>query len=730
MKTVRALAWSIPAALFGFVFYYFLALPLILEYSLAGVLIATGLAIALLYGLPRGKRLPTLALVLAFLLTLEALGRISEEPAALRLAVAAVLLLGYPLLARLATGLPWRLSLPVVLMAVLLAGTLSPALYPALTGFSPQWVSPPFRGQTKIPFFTPVVADLDGDGKAEIAAVTSDPPRASATTLLTAFRFEYRVFRWNGSRVVPVDPGSLSAAAKSKLASFARNEHPAMPALTTAWSTAPDGLPMFTFRPAVDPFAAAAAADPARLPFATLGLTLREVEAAHSSWAAMEQGYGNAADQPGMNGLASNREVLLVNRELDVTGDGRPDRLVNRPDQGAHIEGAPGAPPLWEAPNASFRFEDAGRVGDSPDTVILAQDKGAWGLDPSRFLGAYRLEGNRMVRLWKVFVPGIVNPVLADVDGDGRNEVVATMYGRQRVIVLKKHALPVVGAAWALTLGLILWPRGRRFLGTARPASRLLVPAAALLVAAVTVAAASRLPSPARTLASGEPPAPVDAGAQPDPGAALAVSQAVLRMEGVRRYSFQGESLTYVGERRLQATFGGMVAEGRQMRAFASIWGDTYEAYRNGNQIYLGRRVWYPQTVSGPELPPSPSVSLSYLEDMAGTARSLPGTELVVRDVCRVYVLYPDAETVKKLIPAALAPSASFWDTGRVPGQFVVKVWVGEKDGLIHQLQTVFDLPLQEASGLRQKTLITLWNFNSPDVVVKPPDGVPDGDGR
>ncbi|MGE5589429.1 MAG: hypothetical protein ACM3ZA_02185, partial [Bacillota bacterium] len=55
------------------------------------------------------------------------------------------------------------------------------------------------------------------------------------------------------------------------------------------------------------------------------------------------------------------------------------------------------------------------------------------------------------------------------------------------------------------------------------------------------------------------------------------------------------------------------------------------------------------------------------------------------------------------------------------------KVWVGEKDGLIHQIQTVFDLPLQEASGLRQKTLVTLWNFNSPAVEVRPPDGVPGG---
>lgn len=729
MKIARDVALSLLTALFGLAFYYFLAIPLIQEYAFAGVLAVLALAISLFLALPRPHRLPSLALVLAFVLTLEALGNLSEQPLTLQLTAAAVLLLAYPVLARLAAGLPVQRSLPAVLVAVVLAQSLNPLLYPALTEFSPQWVSPRLSSQTKLPFFTPVVADLDGDGKAEIAAPVSRPEQAAAA-LLTDVRFSYQVFRWNGSQVAPVDPAGLSAAAKARLAALVRNEHPALPALSTAWSTGPDGLPVFSFRPAVDPFAAAAAGDPGRLPFATLGLTLREVEAAHSSWAAMQQGYGNTDVQPGMNGLNSNRDVLLVARELDVNGDGRADRLINRPDSGAYVEDGAGAGTLWEAPNTSFRFEDAGPVGTFGGPLILAQDKGIWGFDPSRYLGAYRMEGATLARVWKVFVPGIVNPKLADVDGDGQNEVVAALYGRQRVMVLKKHALPVSAAAWTLALGALLWLLGRRFRTAGRPASRLLLPAAALAAAVAVVAVGSRLPSPAQTLASGEAPAAFDAGAQPDPNAALAVAQAVQRMESVQRYSFQGESLTYTGERRLQATFGGMVADGREMRAFASIWGDTYEAYRSGNQMYLGRKVWYPQTVSGPGLASSPAASLAYLADIAGTARSLPGTELVVRDVTRVYVLYPDASLVRQMIDPAIAPPASFWDPGRVPGRFFIKVWVGEKDGLIHQIQTVFDLPLQEASGLRQKTLVTLWNFNSPAVVVKPPDGVPGSQGQ
>lgn len=718
--------YSLPllAILLGFAFYYFLAIPLILEYAFAGVLVVVGLGLGLIYALPRQRRLQTMTLVLAFLLTLEAAGTLVSQPAAIRFGGMALLLLAYPLLAWVAARVPVRQSLPAVALAALLASALSPTLYPALTDFSPRWVSPPLTGQTKIPFFSPVVADLDGDGKAEIAAVTSSPRTDAGTLLLSQFRFEYQVFRWNGSRFTPVDPGTLPAEARQRLAALVKNEHPAAPALGAAWSVGPDGMPAFTFRPAVEAFSAVAVAEPGNLPFAALGLTLRDVEASHQTWTALEHQYGNPADQPSLHALASNREALLIAREEDLNGDGKIERLVNTPDGGALIQLADQAVPVWQSPNMSFRFEDVGRVGAGGESLIIAQDKGFWGFDPSRYLGAYRMEGSKLQRRWKVFVGGIINPVLADVDGDGQNEIVTTLYGAQRVIVLKKHALPVTTGTWAAVLTVLLWALsgnlGRRRGVDLHPAASVGVAAVALLA----VALLSRLPSPALTLASGVPPAPPDAGAQPDPDAARVLSEAVKRMEGIGRYSFQGETLTYVGKRRTQTTFAGMVAPGGQMRAFANIWGDSYGVYRNADQIYLGRKAWYRNTVSMPELPPSLGLSLAYLPELAGNARRLPGTYLVVRDRARVYVLYPDAAAVKKLIPAALAPSPAFWDSNQVPGQFLIKVWVGEDDGLIHQMQAILDVPLAEASGLRQKTLVTFFNFNSSAVQVKAPEGV------
>lgn len=731
---MSAVARSLAATVLGFAFYYFLALPLILEYAFAGTVAVVALALGLVFAVPRPRRAETVALVLTFLFTLEAVGRLGDQPTALRFGGMVFLLLAYPTLARLAAHVPVRRSLPAVIAAGALAGILSPALYPALTEFTPRWVSPPLTGQTKVPFFTPVVADLDGDGRAEIAAVTGTG--GTPQTPLTAYGFAYRIFRWDGRRFAEMqapqgtEPGRRLTR---RLAVMIRNDHPAAPALFTAWSGGdPGGLPAFAFRsPVTDPFTAVAqaAAAPGRLPFAALGLTLRTIEASHDAWTAMEQRYGNPADRPELAPLASDRDVLLVARETDVNGDGWPERLINRPDQGAFItEPSRSATPLWEAPNPSFRFEDAGRAGDGREASILAQDKGFWGLDERRYLGAYRLEDTRLARLWKVFVPGIVNPVLADVDGDGRNEIVASLYGTQRIIVLAKHGLPVTAAAWAATLTALLLPLARRLRGAnaagTRPAdvtgTRPVDVTGAAVIALAVVVIAGRLPSPALSLASGRPPEPPDAGAQPDPGAARVLAEAVRRMEDVDRYSFQGETLSYVGKRRVPVAFGGVVAPGG-MRAYASIWGDTFDAYRRGDLLYLGRKTWHGRAV-GTSPPSSLGASLAYLPTLAGNARRLPDTELVARTRCRVYALYPDTAAVKALFPAALAPSPGFWDSGRVPGRFLIKVWVGEKDGLIYQVQTIFDLPLAEAAGLRQKTLLKFANFNDPAAEVKVPE--------
>lgn len=719
MSARQAAALNVAAVVVGFVFYYFLAIPLIQEYAYAGVLAVVLLAFGLARTVPAERRLETAALALAFLYTLAAVGKLADQPAVLRLGGAAFLVGAYTLLAKLAARIPAKRTLPAALAAALLAGQLHPGLYPLLTEFRPLWVSPSLGGQEKIPFFTPVAADLDGDGKAEIAAVAGVPV-VSQPRHPTDYRFEYRVFGWTPTGFRQIPPARLGLEAGKRLAALIRNEHAAAPPLGTVWSAAPGELPEFTFRPVVDPFKAVAAANPGNMPFAVLGLTLRSIDASHDSWWILQMKFGNPADRPSLSPLGSDREVSYIAGEGDLDSDGRIERLVNNPDRGAFIERRDDRTTVWRSPNSVFRFEGAGAVGRTKN-VILAGDKGFMGLDDRRYLGAYAFKDAALQRLWKVFTPGIVNPTLADVDGDGLNEIVAALYGRQQVVVLAKHGVPVAAGAWIITLAALLLPAAAR-LKRSGGAARLL-PLGAGLAAALLMAAAAagRLASPATTLPGGAPPEPPDAGAKPDPTAARILAEAVRRMEGVERYSFQGETISYIGKRRIPATFSGAVAPGR-LRADAAIWGSSFEAYRDGDLLFLRPERWLTEPATVPETLPGLGKALAYLPDLAAKAARLPGTELVARTRCRVYALYPDAEAIRRLVPPVLAPRADLWDSRRIPGNFLIKVWVGETDGLIYQIQTIFDIPLPEATGVRQKTLVKFWNFNSPAVEIKTPE--------
>lgn len=712
----RESAWALAVALAGGVFYHLLAVPLIAEYAFAGPALAVGLALGVLGAVPRGRRLETAAIALAFLYALQAARNLAALTPLARWAGFLAAAAGLALILRLAVRVPlWR-SLPPVALAALLAARLDPVLYPALTAFEPRWVSPPLTAQAKIPFFTPVVADLDGDGRAEIAAVSGEPPDRRDLPL-TGYRFVYEVFRWDGRRLRPWPPAEIPPQARRRLVALVRNEHPAAPPLAAAWSVGGDGRPGFTLRGAADPFAAVAAADPGRLPFAVLGLTLRSVSASHDSWAAMEARHGDPAADPSLTPLAADRLVLYAAATADVDGDGRLEQLVNRPDEGAFIRSLAGGATLWEAPNPSFRFEAFGRLGAGAEPEMIAQDKGFWGWDERRYLGGYRWDGRRLARLWKVFVPGVVNPVLADVDGDGRRELVAALYGSQRIVVLARHGLPVTALVWAAALAAALVPPARRVLGR-RGA---LAPACAAGAGLLLVLGASLLPSPALHLPSGRGPAAPDAGARPAPEAGRVLAEAVRRMRAVEMYSFQGEVITYVGRRRVPSVAVGAVAPGGRVRAHGSIWGDSYDSYRVGSTLHLGSRVWHRREVPGAAFPPSLGDALSYLPGLAEGARVLPRTELVQRARCSVYVLYPEADQVRRLIPGAVSPAGGVWDQA-APGRFLVKVWVGEGDGLIYQVQTLFDLPLPAATGLRQKTIMKYWNFNDPRAEVRPPE--------
>lgn len=715
--TARAILALLAFLAFTFAFYHLLALPLILEYSFLGIAAAGSLAAALLFSLPRGRRAEPAALALAFLYALAAARRLEPEGVGLRALALAALLVAYPALAWLAARVPWRRTALAVAVAAAMGTGFPTDLAPALTGFYPKWVSPRLADEPRLPFLAHALADLDGDGTAEIAVAGTAPARAgSPRGPLTGRRFAYRAFRWDGRGFRPVD---LDGEARRRLAAVLPHDSPATPPLALAWERGADGAPAFGFALPADPFAlAGAAAAPGYLPGTLLALALRDVdESLASRRAALGENGASAPSGPAPVRAPGRRDLALVAAEADVDGDGRPERLIDYPDGGAAILAADGRL-LWQAPNSSFRFEAVGPLGAGRQPEIIAGDKGFIGFDPRRYLGGYRLaEDGRLVREWKVFVPGVVNPALGDVDGDGQNELVFNLYGTHRLVVLERHGLPVAGAAYAATFLVVGWNLRR---GGRRNA---LGPAAAAAFLALVLAGGPAA-TPARSLAAGAGPRQPDAGAEPFPDAARLLGEAVRRTAEVTSFQYEGQTVTYLGKRRNQVDYAGIVAPG-EMRGLTSLWGETYDLYRRGDRVYLydrRERRWAGRALAGFAPPASLGETLAALPAMSEGARILPRPEIVARTPSRVLVLHPTAEQVAALLPPGLAPAAGPLPDALRQGSYRLMVWVGERDGRLRQIQLLASLPVPGAGVLLQKTLIKFWGFDEAAAALQRPD--------
>lgn len=722
---------GIAQALFVFVYYQFIALPLVREYAAVGLLLAGALAAGLLLSLPPGTRRGTAGLALAFLLALRGFDTLKPETAALQAGGTLILLAVYPALAYLSARTEPRRALAAVGLAGLIAFGTDVSLAPLWAHFLPRWTSPRLTDQPRLPFFAHLVEDVDGDGRAEVIVPGRAEWQPKQRELpLPEVYLSYRVYRWagGGMREVPLDP-----AATARLWDLTRNDFIATPPYAHQWARLPGAVPAFTYRFVRDPFTTAALAGEAgQLPFTALGLTLAASDRSFTErdGLARRSGALGLAPRPA-TAFPAPRGDRLVAGEADVDGDGQPEQLTLFPDRGAAImrpgEGEGGI--LWQAPNDSFRFETAGRLGAGGQETVIAYDKGFLGLDPMRYLGGYRLDKDgRLAREWKVFAPGLVNPSLGDVDGDGRNELVVALYGKQQVMVLAPHGLPVVPAAYLLTLFVLLWNVARRRAPAGHPLSRPGLAAAAGMLAVAAVLAPG-LPTPARTLSTGAVPEPVDAGGRPLPGARQTLADAVKRTRAEARWNFQGETLTYMGKRRAQLTYTGMGEAGRAVRAQFSLLGDTFGLYRQGRFVYLydGKR-WWRRTQDDLRPPASPGDLLDWLPSLAEGARLLPRTEIISRARCRIVALSPRPGQILAHLPEKLlAPGAPGRARAEL-GTYKLLVWIGNKDGLIYQVQLVSHLPAPEVGVLLQKSMVRFWGYDDPAVKAQAPRGLPQVD--
>lgn len=147
----------------------------------------------------------------------------------------------------------------------------------------------------------------------------------------------------------------------------------------------------------------------------------------------------------------------------DLTGDGRDDLIVTYPTTSIVTPRENGQWDLiWRNDERGFDIKTIGRFKPQDELEIIALRKSAVRASYVNYLTSYSYDNHQLKQNWKVFLRNIDKVLLADVDGDGTNELITTMRGKHVLYVWNKHAIPVIPILISITLLLLLTLAGRR----------------------------------------------------------------------------------------------------------------------------------------------------------------------------------------------------------------------------------------------------------------------------
>jgi len=175
------------------------------------------------------------------------------------------------------------------------------------------------------------------------------------------------------------------------------------------------------------------------------------------------QGQVNEAytlEREQINGLAS-AELIVADIDHDQTDEllvANTPSFILKPQAEGKWE------VLWRSDknDEAFRFAAYGAVGNvNNQPEILARAKSWVSNDNTRYLTGFSYGPDGLKQNWKMYLP-LINVQVGDVDGDSENEIVASLPNSHRVLVLKRHNLPVLPFVSLLFVGMIGYAVVRR----------------------------------------------------------------------------------------------------------------------------------------------------------------------------------------------------------------------------------------------------------------------------
>jgi len=433
----------------------------------------------------------------------------------------------------------------------------------------------------------------------------------------------------------------------------------------------------------------------------------------------------------------------------DADGDGADELFISgsnamilRPNPESAWE------PVWVArpEDESFRFEHVAPPtdGTSPP-VIVALPPSRVRDHPRRYVEGFQLDGDRLVSRWRALAT-LVNVRWADLDGDGRGELLGSFYRSHSVLVARPHGIPVSAILLLMTAGFLAgmcwWRLSRRTEESAsvrwvwRPASLngLLV---ASVVAMAVLAGWSLFgeciyPSSEASTCGVGPDAGVGTPADPSaPSLQELWPRAVDASQGQDRLWYTGWVASILRSRQINSMYSGIVLEPHGYVVDARVSGLPFRFIRwDGRTYFDDRGIWSEGVAPSRPLEPFAGFAqwASYL-DRAGE-----GT------LDQVLGLSAYRYTINMSLQEwlALAPDLPQWSrfdgwrrgvspmTGDLPGeamdwiarrgQVEVRLWIGRDEPLLYQYEIEFELPLPGAGTLRQAVFFRLYQYGDPGI--------------
>ncbi|MFZ5640777.1 MAG: hypothetical protein ACOY4Q_08800 [Bacillota bacterium] len=237
-------------ALYLFVLYELLVIPAILDWSVYGIVLSLVIAGLLVRSLPADHRRNLTVLGLAFLLSIKALGNITELPWFRQAGGTLVIFILLFVICRLLGKVSLRRFLTVFLVALAINSTVNLAEVPLWTEFSVKWRSPVlYREKGTVDYFPLQAADVNNDGKAEVItqgnleAVRKEREEIidekEENRFLQREDNEYLVFAWNGKTFTRLGRQDYSM---DRLVNSLQPDYINFPYYGIEWAVSPRGM--------------------------------------------------------------------------------------------------------------------------------------------------------------------------------------------------------------------------------------------------------------------------------------------------------------------------------------------------------------------------------------------------------------------------------------------------------------------------------------------------------